>query len=94
MGMNAILVFFFHGTAEAIIDAVYWTPNGHPGQWDGHMGGGKGERQAFLNWWKNDVMCEWIDDAAWCDWAYVASKMVVWFIACWYLVRIKYFWKI
>jgi len=26
MGMNAILVFFFHGTAEGVIEAVYVAP--------------------------------------------------------------------
>jgi hypothetical protein len=26
VGMNAILVFFFHGTAEGIIEAVYIAP--------------------------------------------------------------------
>ena len=91
MGLNAILVFFFHGTAEALIDGVFWTPAGKPVSDDRCD---KHDHQALLRWLKRDVLCTWIANEVWCTFAYVMLKIAVWFAVCWYLQRIKYFWKI
>ena len=90
MGMNAILIFFWHGTAESVLDGAYWqTPK---------MGGGYeelapqylfGERQG----WFNRVVLGWMDPEP-AQLVYVLLKIGCYAVAMWYCYRVGYFWKI
>tara|TARA_B110000285_G_C14809275_1_gene461190 strand:- start:57 stop:653 length:597 start_codon:yes stop_codon:yes gene_type:complete len=88
MGMNAILVFFWHGLAEAILHSVYITTGSDPltpGQ----------ERHNLLTFIHDQIIgniCN--QNAKATQMIYVILKVFCFMGATWYLYKIKYFWKI
>jgi heparan-alpha-glucosaminide N-acetyltransferase len=98
MGMNAILFFFWHGTAEALINAVYYDPPA-PGIED-FTGGGVVRpiaASALLgeSGWVHETLFKlFSDDARVRQLLFVLTKLAVYLavaVACW---RRKYFWKL
>ncbi len=90
MGMNAILVFFWHGPAEAVLDSVYITYGDN--QLDPNL-----KRHTILDWVKNDVVGNLVDGGASAPLTtmiYICLKIVCFLIATWRLYKMKYFWKI
>ena len=81
MGMNAILVFFWHGSATDLLDSVYWQ-------------GQTGEKYALVSGFQQHVVCSAIDSASACQLVFVLIKIACFCAACWVCVRIGYFWKI
>ena len=92
MGMNAIFFFFWHGTAEAIINAVYIDPPAFGGALS-H----KKESGALLGKdgvIRSHIFCSWFGDAAAAQLCLVLLKIGVFLsIAC-ACHRYQYFWKI
>ena len=91
MGMNAILVFFWHGTAENVLDGIYvHTPK---------IGGGYeevvpsylfGER---VGWFNRVILGSWLEPEL-AQLIYVLLKISCYSIAMWYCQKIGYFWKV
>eukprot|EP00937_MAST-01D_sp_MAST-1D-sp2_P005992 g5992.t1 len=82
MGMNAILVFFWHGSATDLLDAVYWQAQGD------------GEKYALVSGFQQHVVCGAIKGASVCQLVFVLIKIACFCAACWLCARIGYFWKI
>ena len=91
MGMNAILVFFWHGTAENVLDGIYvHTPK---------IGGGYeevvpsylfGER---VGWFNRVILGSWLAPEV-AQLVYVLLKITCYSVAMWYCQKIGYFWKV
>ena len=81
MGMNAILVFTWHGLASSLLNVVYWQPDG------------EGERHNLIKWLRSDVFSD-ADTCSGCQLAFVLCKIACFMVGCWYCARIGYFWKI
>ena len=91
MGMNAILVFFYHGTAEAIVNTVYVSPgenyvNPLP----------PNKEYSLLSFVHDEVYGGITGDphAPATQLLYVLTKIGCFMAATWYLFTIKYFWKV
>ena len=94
MGMNAILVFFWHGTASAVLDAVYVAPPGHD-----DFSVRKGlcvapKRDNLTGWIKGTLIDSVIADPAAAQLVYVLLKIACFFVATRICARVGYFWKI
>ena len=90
MGMNAILVFFWHGPAEALLGSVYITDGVN--QLDPNL-----KRHTILTWVQNEAIGNIVDggpSAPLTTMIYVLLKITCFLIATWYLYKIKYFWKV
>ena len=93
MGMNAILFFFWHGTAEAVINAFYCDPP---------VAGGGLERPkartALLGeegWVHEELLLSLgLEKAAARQMALVLCKLVVYLVVAVVLARRRYFWKL
>jgi len=81
MGMNAILVFTWHGLASAVLNVLYWQPNG------------TGEKHNLIGWLRSDVFGG-ADTCAGCQLAYVLCKISCFAVGCWICARVGYFWKL
>ena len=65
MGMNAILIFFFHGTASALIDQLYIaTPKPGGGTLHVCKMNGISETPCTLTWWVHEELLAFIADDA------------------------------
>ena len=90
MGMNAILIFFWHGTAESMLDIV--------GSQTPQIGGGyKEETPGYLfgegDGWFNRNVLGWMGPEL-AQLVYVLLKISCFAVAMWYCQRVGYFWKI
>lgn len=91
MGMNAILVFFWHGTAESVLDVVYLqTPKIGGGYVESRPGYLFGER---VGWFNRIILGSWLEPEL-AQLIYVLLKISCYAIAMWYCQKIGYFWKI
>jgi len=88
MGMNAILVFFWHGTAEALLNAVYVAPP-HAGGRFAARGGLEGDQG-----WIYLHALSFIPDLVVRQIVYVLLKIACFAVATWICYRKRYFWKI
>lgn len=85
MGMNAILVFFFHGTATMLLDIVFVsTP----------LPGNKGGVRHNLTGWIFDSVLSFVTDHAARQLLYTLLKIACFMVATWVCYRRGYFWKI
>jgi len=91
MGMNAIFFFFWHGTAEAIVNAFYIDP-----PMAGSSLSHQKSRGALLgkHGWVQEVALGWIDSAAERQLVYVLIKVGVYLLVAVVCYRLGYFWKI
>eukprot|EP00945_MAST-04E_sp_MAST-4E-sp1_P002152 g2152.t1 len=91
MGMNAILVFFYHGTAEYILNSVYVTPGKNQVNPDPPL-----EEHSILTF-LHDTICGGIvggEKKPEAQLLYVLFKISGFLGLAWYLYKIKYFWKV
>ena len=91
MGMNAILVFFFHGLSGSILDAVFW-------QDDSELSTDKSKHR-FMDWLQNGVFGVHTDDhtggyCAPCQLAFVLGKIAIFMLVTWRCAKVGYFWKL
>ena len=90
--MNAILFFFWHGTAEAVINAFYCDPP--------VAGGGLQRpvaRTALLGqegWVHEELLRAFLPDAAARQLVFVLVKLAVYLAVAVALARRRYFWKL
>ena len=90
MGMNAILVFFWHGTAESLLDAVYAAD-------PTITSGGEGKRHVLFGThgaFHQSVLGGFIADPAARQLVYVLLKICCFLLATFVCHRVGYFWKI
>ena len=87
MGMNAILVFFFHGPAEAAIHAVYTTRGPDPLQQDQ-------ARYTLLTWIRDSAIAAVVGSGPPAQFVYVLLKVACFMAVPAWCFRIKYFWKL
>ena len=91
MGTNAILIFFWHGTAENVLDVVYWqTPQVGGGYVNVVPGYLFGERDG----WFNRVLLMGIFSPEFAQLVYVLLKIGCYAVAMWQCYKNGYFWKI
>ena len=91
MGMNAILIFFWHGTAESLLDVLYVQQPKIGGGYESEIKGylfGEGD-----GWFNSVVLGSMMNPNA-AQLVYVLLKIGLYSIAMWYCYRIGYFWKI
>ncbi|CAE8698321.1 unnamed protein product [Polarella glacialis] len=88
MGMNAILVFFWHGTAEALLGWVYVASPLDPPD-----GSTKYPQGTILGWIHEDLL-GFLADPASRQLVYVLLKVAAFMVATWLCHRRGYFWKI
>ena len=91
MGMNAILFFFWHGTAEVLINAFYYDP---PVPGGGLSQPVEGASLLGPHGWIHEQLLGGFGGEATRQLVYVLMKLVVYLcvaVACW---RAKYFWKL
>ena len=91
MGMNAILVFFWHGPAYAMLNMVYISPptvgtrHHRPVGFFEKVGSGSGLSEGVLGF---------ITDLAMRQLVWVFLKVLFFFVITWLCYRNRYFWKI
>lgn len=92
MGMNSILVFFWHGTASALINAFYWAPPAVGGgyQWEPREGALCDDKGVIYH----KLLSAVIADAAVRQLVYVLLKIACFMIGTWICFKQGYFWKI
>ena len=100
MGMNAILVFFWHGTATTLLNAVYWQgPSASDTKYaligDGHKG------SKFVSGFRDRVVCAAIHDHdgvmskdSPCQLVFVLVRILCFCLATYMCARAGYFWKL
>ena len=100
MGMNAILVFFWHGTATTLLNAVYWQGSGESDTkyaliGDGHKG------SKFVSGFRDRVVCAAIHDHdgvmskdSPCQLVFVLVRILCFCLATYMCARAGYFWKL
>ena len=100
MGMNAILVFFWHGTATTLLNAVYWQgPDDSDKRYaligDGHKG------SKFVSGFRDQVVCAAMHDHngitskdSPCQLAFVLIRIMCFCLATYICARVGYFWKL
>ena len=87
--MNAILVFFWHGTAEAVLHYPYITLGDDP-----TADYPPNERHTILTLVHDNIIGNIWDDPASVEMVYVLFKVACFMAATWYLAKIGYFCKI
>ena len=97
--MNAILVFFWHGTATTVLNAVYWQAGSPPSEVADRytiVGGEKG-----IVGFRDRVVCSVVSDggklsshSSPCQLVFVLIKITCFCLACWLCARHGYFWKL
>eukprot|EP00933_Yihiella_yeosuensis_P010780 TRINITY_DN11761_c0_g1_i3.p1 TRINITY_DN11761_c0_g1~~TRINITY_DN11761_c0_g1_i3.p1 ORF type:complete len:136 (-),score=16.76 TRINITY_DN11761_c0_g1_i3:137-544(-) len=90
MGMNAILIFFWHGTAEALICSFFIqkpVANSTPS-----VGNDMGP--TLLGWLRDGLIGCVVVDHSQRQLMFVLMKVCCYMIATWICYRRKYFWKI
>jgi len=90
MGMNAILVFFWHGTAETLLDVVFVA---EPKTGGGTRNPEKGSLFGEYGWFHEHAL-GFIDDLQFRQLVYVLLKIGCFFVGTWLCYRRGYFWKI
>lgn len=90
MGMNAILVFFWHGLAQTLLNIMYVAP---PQVGGGFADPAKGAIFDKDGWFFQDAL-GFIDDLAVRQLVYVLLKICCFFVGAWLCFRHGYFWKI
>lgn len=90
MGMNAILVFFWHGTAETLLNVVFVAgPKVGGGSNSPKYGALFGE-----DGWFQEHVLGFIEDVHVRQLVYVLLKIACFFVGTWLCYRRGYFWKI
>ena len=91
MGMNAILVFCWHGPAEQLLESVYVTDTSNPLL-------DNPKKYTLLSWFQKDVIGGIMGDADMNDGPtsllYVMTKLAIYFAVTMHLAKIGYFWKV
>ena len=91
MGMNAILVFCWHGPAEQLLEFVYVTDTSNPLL-------DNPKKYTLLSWFQRDVIGGITGDADMNDGPtsllYVMVKLAIYFAVTMHLAKIGYFWKV
>merc|ERR1711865_1200326 len=90
MGMNAIMVFFWHGTAEVLLNVVYVAA---PKVGGGNASRDKGAMFGEEGWFHSHVL-GFIDDIQLRQLVYVLLKIACFCVGTWLCFRRGYFWKI
>ena len=91
MGMNAILVFCWHGPAEELLQAVYITTGNNPLESD------VATKYTIMSWFLNlleSITGESNPNSRSNSMLYVCIKITIYFIVTVYLANIGYFWKV
>ena len=92
MGMNSILVFFWHGTASALLNAFYWAPpavgGGH--QWENAHGALCDDEGLIYR----KLLAAVVADHALRQLVYVLLKIACFMVGTWACFKTGYFWKI
>jgi heparan-alpha-glucosaminide N-acetyltransferase len=91
-GMNAILFFFFHGTAENIVDAFYVSPPKRGG--GTHIQRDNGSLLTSPDGFVHETVFGGISDLQARQLAFVLLKLGFYLLAGWILYRRKIFWKV
>ena len=87
LGMNAILVFFLHGPAEAVIHAVYTTGGPDP------IAQGAA-RYTLITWLRDTVIASAVGGGAPAQLVYVIVKVICFMAMAAWCARVGYFWKL
>ena len=91
MGMNAILVFCWHGPAEQLLESVYVTDTSNPLL-------DNPKKYTLLSWFQKNVIGGIMGDADMNDGPtsllYVMTKLAIYFAVTMHLAKIGYFWKV
>ena len=91
MGMNAILVFCWHGPAEQLLEFVYITDTNNPLL-------DNPNKYTLLSWFQQDVLGSITGDSDLNDGGtsllYVTVKLTIYFLVTMHLAKIGYFWKV
>lgn len=93
MGMNAIFIFFWHGTAEAIIAAFWWHTPKYDDQHPAHTSFNEWIRDDVIGWAlacdSDNYKCQPQVQLIW-----VLFKIVCFTVATWICYRKGIFWKV
>ena len=91
MGMNAILVFCWHGPAEQLLEFIYITDTNNPLL-------DNPNKNTLLSWFQQDVLGSITGDSDLNDGGvsllYVIVKLTIYFLVTMHLAKIGYFWKV
>ena len=91
-GMNAILFFFWHGTAEALLDAAYVQPP-RPAGAEAAPRVNLGADSSVEGWLGTDVL-GWVEDHAARQLLFMALKLACYMLVAVACYRNEYFWKL
>ena len=80
MGMNAILIFTWHGLATAVLNMVYWQSENQT------------KRHNLVDWIHEDVFGA--KHCAVCQLFFVLAKIACFALATGYCAKVGYFWKL
>ena len=84
--VDFFLVFFWHGTATNLLDAVYWQSAGPDS--------GTNPKYALVKGFYNHVVCAAIDSASLCLLVFVLIKIACFSLVCFVCAKVGYFWKL
>ena len=89
---GAVLVFFWHGTAETLLDAVYWAPPSPAGPNASIADPARGALFGPRGWVHEEAL-GWLQPAP-RQLVYVLLKLLCFLVGTWACWRRGYFWKI